>query len=82
MKMKNIDKELGKKYAIRRTFWKRVLGYCPTCDRYFRYPVTTYRRNTAYCEERDNWLTACEECHEEDFAYFKELWDVYNSSRL
>ena len=71
---------LRKKYAVKLPLWKRLLGYCPCCERYFRYPVTTERRNTAYCEESNNWLTACGECQEEDYAYYAELWADYYSS--
>ena len=59
---------------------KKLLGYCPCCERYFRWPVTTQRRNTQYIEESANWLTACKACHEEDDAYFADLWDQYYSS--
>ena len=71
---------LRKEYTVKRSLWKRLLGYCPCCERYFRYPVKTERRNTAYVKESNNWLTACRECQEEDYAYYAELWaDYYNS---
>jgi cytochrome c553 len=69
-----------RKYQQHRNIFKKLLGYCPCCNRYLRYPVTTERRNTAYVEEASNWLTACNNCHDEDEAYFADLWDQYYSS--
>lgn len=69
-----------KQHAAKLPIWKKLLGFCPCCGRYFRYPVTTARRNTAYVEEPNNWLTACNECHEEDYCYYEELWADYYSS--
>ncbi len=60
--------------------FRTLLGYCPCCEKYFRWPVTTQRRNTQYVEESANWLTACKECHEEDDAYFDDMWAQYYSS--
>lgn len=71
-----------RKYAKKVKWWQKILGYCPRCNRYFRYTVKTQRRNTQYGEESSNWITACEECRDDDFEYFQELWDYYNSSRL
>jgi hypothetical protein len=62
--------------------WRRLLGYCPCCGRYFRWPITTQRRNTSYCEESCNFMTACKECHKEDYEYYAELWKDYYASRL
>ena len=69
-----------KKYQKQRSLIKKLLGFCPCCERYFRYSITTQRRNTAYVEEADNWLTSCKECHNEDDAYFADLWDQYYES--
>ena len=69
-----------KKYEEHRTFLKKLLGYCPCCERYFRYSVKTKRRNTAYCEEASNWLTACSNCHRDDYEYFADLWNQYYDS--
>lgn len=69
-----------KQYAIKLPVWKKLLGFCPNCGKFFSYPVTTERRNTAYVEESCNWLTACKECQEKDYAYFAELWNDYYSS--
>ena len=73
-------KAAAKKYKTRRSFIKVLLGYCPHCGRYFRYPVTTERRNSQYVDEAVNWLTACDECHFEDNLYFEDLWNTYYSS--
>ena len=70
----------AKRYRHYRNIFKMLLGYCPCCERYLRFPVTTERRHTQYCEEASNWLTACKECHDEDDAYFDDLWNQYYSS--
>lgn len=71
-----------KKYRTKRNWFQVLFGYCPWCCRYFRYGVRTRRRNTAYYDEENNYITACAECRDEDWAYFKERWDEYNSMRL
>ena len=76
------EKKREKQYREKRSLWKVLLGYCPCCGRYFRWPVTTTRRHTQYCEESNNYMTSCRECHEEDNAYFDELWREYNAGRL
>ena len=73
-------KVAAKKYEAHRNIFKKLFGYCPCCNRFLRYPVTTERRNTAYVEEASNWLTACDECHNEDEAYFADLWEQYYGS--
>ena len=72
--------EAKKKYEQPRSLFDKLFGYCPCCERHFRYSVKTKRRNTAYAEESDNWLTACKECHSKDEAYFADLWEQYYSS--
>lgn len=68
------------KYAVYIPWYKRLLGYCPTCERYFRYNVKTHRRNTAYVNPEKNWMTACKKCRIDDDEYFAELWKDYYSS--
>jgi hypothetical protein len=70
----------SKKYRQQRSIFRIVFGYCPCCERYFRWRVKTRRRNTAYAKEADNWLTSCKACKEEDYAYFADLWDQYYGS--
>lgn len=74
--------ENKKKYALKRKWWQILLGYCPWCCRYFRYNIRTVRRNTQYCDPRNNWITACKECRENDYEYFAELWNDYYSDCL
>lgn len=76
------EKKREKQYRTKLPWWKWLLGYCPCCDRYFRWPVMTARRHTQYCDESNNYMTSCRECHEEDNAYFDELWREYNAGRL
>ena len=73
-------RKAAKKYEQHRNIFKKLFGYCPCCNRYFKYPIKTMRRNTQYCDEASNWLTACKDCHEEDEAYFDDLWNQYYSS--
>lgn len=76
------EKKREKKYRTKLSWWKWLLGYCPYCDHYFQWPITTTRRHTQYCEEANNYLTACKKCHYEDDAYYDELWREYNAGRL
>lgn len=71
-----------KKYATKRPLFEILLGYCPWCERYFRYGVKTVRRNTAYVSDAANWITACKECREDDYEYYAELWNDYYSGLL
>lgn len=71
-----------KQYRTKLPWWKWLLGYCPWCGHYFRWPVTVRPRHTQYCDEKSNYMTSCRECHEEDNAYFDELWREYNAGRL
>jgi hypothetical protein len=73
-------KAVKKKYKTYRTIFQKLFGYCPCCERYFRWQVKTQRRNTAYCDESQNWLTACNECQRQDEEYFADLWEQYYSS--
>ena len=73
-------KQSKKLYATYISWYKKLLGYCPRCERYFRYNVKTTRRNAAYVEESNSWITACKGCREEDYEYFAELQNDYYSS--
>ena len=68
-----------------RPFYKRILGYCncPYHKRcWFVYPPTIHQ-NTAYKEERCNYITICEEFYEDEIApYWEEMWSDYYSSKL
>lgn len=76
------EKKREKQYREKRSLWKILFGYCPCCDRYFRWPITTERRLTQYCDAKNNYMTACKECHKEDYDYYAELWKEYNAGRL
>lgn len=71
-----------KQYRAKLPWWKWLLGYCPCCGRYFKWSITTEPRNTAYCEEANNYMTACKDCHKDDYEYYAELWKDYYASRL
>ena len=76
------EEKVAKSYRTKLPWWKWLLGYCTCCDRYLRWPITTERRHTQYCDTKNNYLTACKECHYEDDAYYDELWKEYNAERL
>lgn len=58
----------------------KILGWCPRCERYFRWPVKVHRRHTRYVQHDLNFLCACKECIELDDEYFDALWNDYYSS--
>ena len=70
------------RYATKRSIIQKLFGYCPWCKRWFQWPITTERRHTQYFDPKSNYLTACMQCHEEDNAYYDELWKDYYASRL
>jgi hypothetical protein len=76
------EKKREKQYREKRPWWKVILGYCPYCGRYFKWRITTERRLTQYCDEKQNYMTACKECHADDNDYYEELWREYNAGRL
>ena len=55
----------------KRNFIQRIFGYCPCCDKWLRI-VTMQRRMTHYINDEKNWLTACKQCHKEDYAHWEE----------
>lgn len=59
---------------------KRILGHCPHCERYFKYPKKRMM-NTCYEDYESNFVYECMECYERTLEYYQELWDDYNSSR-
>lgn len=60
-----------------------LLRKCPCCGRW-RMNIERRRRNTAFCEEYDemNYLTSCEDCFDEDWECYTELWEEFNHGRL
>ena len=58
-----------------------ILGYCPQCRRYFRYPKRRHM-NTQYPNEEANYCTVCAECFEEIQDYWREAWRDYYASVL
>lgn len=55
------------------------LPVCPLC--FHIGPTAWRRRNTAYVDDKLNWLLSCQACYDEDYANFQELWDDYYTSR-
>ncbi|HEY5588242.1 MAG TPA: hypothetical protein VIK86_04710 [Candidatus Paceibacterota bacterium] len=60
--------------------FRRLLGYCSCCDRYFVYPKRR-RQNTAYMNDKDNFNTLCLRCYDEREEYWQRCWDEYNNER-
>ena len=81
---------------IATTFGKRAAGFqvsdemlperCPLCgqpDYDSGQAVIAKRRlNTAYVDDKKNWLVSCESCFEERVAEYQEMWDEYWSMVL
>ena len=54
---------------------------CQHCDE-ITPDVKRRRQNTAYEKEEMNWVVLCDECHEENEAYWQERWDDYYGGLL
>lgn len=54
---------------------------CPCCGE-IKEDVKRRRRNTAYVNDENNFLTACRECQDRDDEYYAERWEEYYSGRL
>lgn len=40
------------------------------------------RQNTAFVDEKLNWVVLCDECHKENEEHWAEMWDDYYSPCL
>jgi hypothetical protein len=55
-----------------------ILGNEKECDKCGRTNnVITYRQRTHYINEKDNWVTLCEDCKEANDEYWDQMWDEY-----
>lgn len=54
---------------------------CPYCQRLV-HTVKKERRNTSYVDDESNWITACQECRDEDDAIMADMWADYWSDRI
>ena len=56
---------------------------CPFCE-LPKDTIERRHRNTSYCEERDedNYLSSFQECYDEDYEYYAEMWAEYYSGLL
>lgn len=60
-------------------FFIWILGKCPHCNAYLKYPKK-YDRHTLYEESYKNVGYACKECQKQDHEIVDGLWkDYYNS---
>jgi len=48
---------------------------CPLCGDVSD-TIAKRRRNTAYLDDKNNWLISCKACFEEDYENFQELWEM------
>lgn len=64
----------------RRTLPQKLFGFCPSCGRWFR-RVKTIRQNSAYLDDSLNFFTGCKRCHEDNDAYWDEMWAEYGGPR-
>lgn len=68
-------------------FWKPKLLWMPRfwCGgpcKHFGFDVKWRRKNTAYVDDKSNWMCSCSECYQETYDYYEERWSDYYSSRL
>ena len=61
-------------------FIKPILGFCPLCRKWFKYPRRRRRQNTAYVVEEENYITCCKGCFEMVQEHWNALWSEYYSS--
>lgn len=52
------------------------VGTCPACKTE-GIALMTRRLNTAYSDEKKNWLKSCEDCYVEAVEYYTDLWNEY-----
>ncbi len=50
-------------------------GCCLYCRREGK--VARRRKNTAYVDEKRNWMESCRECFQEAVEYYADLWQQY-----
>jgi hypothetical protein len=55
---------------------EETVGICLCCKQE-RKDVARRRLNTAYVEDKRNWLSSCERCYEEAVEHYQNLWDDY-----
>lgn len=58
----------------------KLFGYCPHCEKYFKYPQKRLV-NSCYENEEDNYTKECKECYERTLEYFDAMWEDYYSGR-
>lgn len=58
-----------------------LFGYCECCERWFVYPKFR-RQNSAYQDDRCNFVRCCLRCFEYREELWAEQWREYWSERL
>jgi len=58
----------------KRTPTEKEKGFCPVCGEY-KTTIQCRRQNTTYIDEIYNFVIMCDECFEDNEAYWKERWD-------
>jgi hypothetical protein len=79
--MKN---ELGPLVVLPKWHWRNfIIWRCPICHKWETLAsIRSRRMNTAYCDDKLNFLTSCLDCWEQSEEDWKERWADYNSGRL
>ena len=54
-------------------------GWEGPCD---RHDAVRQRQNTAYVDDKQNWVTLCPDCMAQNDAHWNERWDEYYSGCL
>lgn len=80
--IKRIFYNLSYKLRYRKLFLILVkpFGYCACCGEYLVYPKRR-RMNTAYERDESNYCFECDDCFKETQAYWRDIWEEYNSQR-
>ncbi len=55
---------------------KTILGYCKSCNKYFKYPKKE-RMNTKYANKEDNYVYCCKSCILEINQQWSDQWNEY-----
>ena len=64
-----------------RQFIQRIFGFCDTCGRWLVFPKRR-RRNTAYHDDEQNYVTLCWNCFLWQEERWDEMWREYHSGLL
>ena len=74
--MNNAIRGLLWRYAVIKSIFRKIFGYCRCCRQWFVYPKKR-RTNTAYVEDDLNYCYLCKGCYILEEEYWAERWKDY-----